>query len=144
MSTFAKDLAEGKVAERRMSERLQKAGMYSDIKLIEGKFLFYDAVATTPDGKEERLEFKSDRKSALTGNFFVEFWCRDKHSGIAATLADYYVVETFNPAATWKIPVERLLRLTQGCRVVSGGDDNVAQGYLLSVGKIPAEYKLCL
>lgn len=142
MSSFARDLAEGKAAEKRMGKKLVEANHYKDVQFYEGTKLEYDAEAETPEGNKEFLEFKSDRMSALTGNFFVEFWCRDHSSGIDATLAHYYVVEVFNPAAIYKIPTSRLRELVKGCKVVAGGDEQMAQGYLLPVRKIPAEFKL--
>jgi hypothetical protein len=142
MSAFAKDLSEGKAAEKRMRQKLLDLEHYVSVVLEEGPKLEYDAIALTGSGEYEYLEFKSDKKSALTGNFFVEYWCRDHESGISTTLANFYLVETYNPAAIWKIPVPKLRELVQRCKSVSGGDDGAAQGYLLKVSNIPKEYKL--
>jgi hypothetical protein len=141
-SSFQKDLASGKAAEQRIANKLLEAGMYSSINFIDGNFIEYDAIAKTAAGDEERLEMKNDMKSALTGNFFVEFWCRDKPSGIAASQADFYMVTTHNPMQFWKLPVKYLKDVVKGCRVVSGGDNNVAQGYLVPVSKLAKEYKM--
>lgn len=141
MSKFAMDLAEGKMAEKRAAEHLIKAGIYKDVSFddSQGEFSDYDAVATTPGGTTHYLEMKNDKMSALTGNFFAEVYCRKKASGLATTKADYYVVTTHNPKQFWRFPVDKLRKLAETCKIVSGGDDSAAVGHLIPVSKFPTE-----
>lgn len=136
------DLAAGKSAEKRVAEKMLKDGLYKDVKFVEGNFSAYDAIGVTKDGKEEKLEMKNDMKSALTGNFFVEFWCGTKASGIDATEADYYVVTTHKPMQHWKLPIDYISKLAKSCKIVSGGDDAKAKGYLVPVSKLNKKYCL--
>lgn len=144
MSKFAMDLAAGKMAEKRAAEHLIKAGVYKDISFDDskGEFSDYDAVALTPDGVTHYLEMKNDIKSAVTGNFFAETWCRKKPSGLAATKADFYVVTTHNPKRFWRLPVSKLRALAKTCKIVSGGDDAAAVGHLIPVNMFPQEYQV--
>lgn len=141
MSKFALDLAQGKAAEKRVADKMLAAGLYDEVNFVKGKFSEYDAVGRKGN-KEETLEMKNDMKSALTGNFFMEFWCGDKPSGIDTTKADYYVVTTHKPMQFWKLPVPALTKIAKTCKIVSGGDDKKAKGYLIPVAKLPTEYRL--
>lgn len=143
MSKFAMDLAAGKNAEKRVATKLLKDGLYKAVNFVEGNFSAYDAIGITPEGKEEKLEMKNDMKSALTGNFFVEFWCGNNASGIDTTEADYYVVTTHKPMQHWKLPVKYIAKLAKDIgKIVSGGDDSKARGYLVPVSKLNKEYCL--
>ncbi len=143
MSKFALDLAQGKAAEKRVADKMLAAGIYQKIEFAKnGKFSEYDAVGLTRDGVTKYLEMKNDMKSALTGNFFVEFWCGDKPSGIDVTKADYYVVTTHKPMQFWQLPVDKLSKIAKKCKIVSGGDESKAKGYLVPVSQLPKEYRL--
>lgn len=63
------------------------------------------------------IEVKTDERAAITGNFYVEFECRGKPSGIAVTSCELWAFVLGDSA--WVVPVSTLkelarLRLRQG------------------------------
>ena len=64
-------------------------GFDEDVYKIEGKFKPYDIIA--PNLKKT-FEVKFDIGSKKTPNFFLEYECNGKPSGLASTKADYWVI----------------------------------------------------
>ena len=91
------------------------------------------------------IEVKNDFKSE-TGNVALEYFCRNKPSGISVSQADYYIYLYPKLQEVWKIKTEKLKQMIEdfknGCHVenwttelyfmrVSGGDDNLSKMYLV-------------
>mgnify|MGYP003625013420 FL=1 len=112
---FDIDLSFGKVREKRVADMLQ----------------------------DKKIEVKSERGMWMrTGNIAIEYECRGKKSGIAATESDYWFHnlcvgdETF---ATLVFDVPSLKRIVNNLdekRTVSGGDNGAARMYLVNLQKL--------
>lgn len=86
-----------------------------------------------------KIEVKFDEMSATTGNFFCEYECSNKPSGIVTTEAEYYDVSLPNQVHIL-IPTFALRHLinTNKFRSVSGGDNYAAKGYLIPLSELIA------
>jgi len=84
---FVKDLETGKVYEKKALELIQKD--YPKAYIQDGYFLEWDIYIPELD---MGVEVKSDAQYKKTGNFYVEYECNDKPSGIATTKAKYYYI----------------------------------------------------
>ena len=84
---FVKDLETGKVYEKKALELIQKK--YPKAFIQDGYFLEWDIYIPELD---IGVEVKSDAQYKKTGNFYVEYECNDKPSGIATTKAKYYYI----------------------------------------------------
>ena len=84
---FVKDLETGKVYEKKALELIQKK--YPKAFIQDGYFLEWDIYIPEID---MGVEVKSDAQYKKTGNFYVEYECNDKPSGIATTKAKYYYI----------------------------------------------------
>lgn len=84
---FYKDLDTGKVFEKKALNLIQKK--YPNAYMIEGKFKEWDIYI--PE-LEMGIEVKSDAQYQKTGNFYVEYECRKKPSGISTTKSKYYFI----------------------------------------------------
>jgi hypothetical protein len=85
------------------------------------------------------MEVHSDRKARYSGQFFVEFECRDKPSGIATSQAKFWAVELHDNA--WAIiPTARLREVVAQQKAlrgtVRGGDGGAAEGVLVPLGAL--------
>jgi uncharacterized protein (DUF3820 family) len=136
MDKFQKQLANGHIYEMR-SLMYMEHDTYIQSK---GIFKPYDLIIKK-DGKETKIEVKSDRQAGRTGNMAIEFECNNKPSGITSTEADYYIYfiiycddiqEDGTPREEcYKIPVKRLKKIASKCRKVRGGDGNRSCMYLV-------------
>lgn len=83
------------------------------------------------NGEEEiKIEVKTDMKSKVTGNFFIEYSQYGKKSGISTTQADYWVInDTEN---YWLIPVSIIVRTLRELYVNKAlkTAQNVTHGYV--------------
>ena len=88
----------------------------------------------------DKVEVKSEQGQYKdTGNVFVEFWCRDKASGIARTEAKWWVINFYYKGklqSTSILPTDRLRKMVEvkgKYRTVSGGDNNTSKGFLVPI-----------
>lgn len=121
--TFLSDLSFGK--------------RYEDIAIS----LLNEPIVHRPDGYFKEYDFKTDKSSYevkadrltnRTGNFFIEFQCSNKPSGIMSTTAEYwfYFVVVGDSYRAYKIPTSYLKSiLKNNYRIMNGGDRN--KGYLI-------------
>ncbi len=84
---FVKDLETGKVYEKKALKLIQKD--YPKAFIQDGYFLEWDIYI--PE-LEIGVEVKSDAQYKKTGNFYVEYECNGKPSGIATTKAKQYYI----------------------------------------------------
>ena len=103
----------------------------------------YDLKVQKKDGTEFTLEIKNDMLSAKTGNIGVEFECRGNPSGIARSLADYWIYKLTD--GYWMISAKKLKRLIdegEFFREAIGGDEGSnTKMYLFKADKLKAEMK---
>ena len=93
----------------------------------------------------DKVEVKSDRRAATTGNFFVEIESRGKASGIMTTEAQWWVQEIAELGVFMMFPTEwfkRLVLTTMEKRgTIRGGDGNTSVGVLVKVTDCVKEIK---
>jgi hypothetical protein len=94
---------------------------------------------------ERKIEVKRDRMWPETRNLFFEFRYKGEPSGISVTTADYFAYilthEGENVATfLWEVSNLRAglkrLHSTGKARIVSGGDGNNSEGFLVSLDSI--------
>jgi len=84
------------------------------------------------------IEVKYDLKALETKNVFVEYFSRDKPSGIAKTMADYYCFcfgDTFHLIET-SLLKERCRKYIGTDRDRLAGDNNTSKGILLPINEL--------
>ena len=84
---FEKDLETGKVYEKKALELIKRD--YPKAFIQDGYFLEWDIYIPELD---MGVEVKSDAQYKKYGNFYVEYECNGKPSGIAATKAKQYYI----------------------------------------------------
>lgn len=89
--------------------------------------------------QSKTIEVKRDFIASRTGRVFVEFFCRDKPSGIATTQAKFWAF-ILDDETVVLLPVKKLLALCykaeeQG-KVVYGGDNNLSVGALIELERL--------
>ena len=89
MSKFQQDLKNGKEYESKALSDIQLK--YPKAYIIDGYCLDWDIYI--PELKIG-VEVKSDAQYQKTGNFYVEYFCNGKPSGIATTKADLYYIHS--------------------------------------------------
>lgn len=88
---------------------------------------------------DKKIEVKYDKIALNTGRVFVEFECRDKPSGISTTEADFWAFVFLNSVIIL-VSKQRLVALCNDAynnnKIVNGGDDNKAKGFLIDIEKL--------
>lgn len=98
--------------------------------VLNGETWFHELVT----GK--KIEVKSDRKTAETGNVYIEYWSRGKPSGISTSQSDYYVYKVAEDEAIiistsqLKKKLKQLVDQGKARKDVKGGDNNTSFGIL--------------
>ena len=81
-----------------------------------------------------KVEVKADSMAHLTGNLFIEVYCRNKPSGISTTEADYWVFK-FETGTAEIISTQKLKQLARKFFNMNGfkegGDGNMSKGVLV-------------
>ncbi len=89
--------------------------------------------------ESKTIEVKRDFRASQTGKVFVEFFCRDKPSGISTTEADFWCFILDGETAIM-LPTSKLERLANKAadnnQVVCGGDNNLSHGVLIEVADL--------
>lgn len=83
----------------------------------------------------KKIEIKHDLLALKTGNIFIEYYSRNKPSGISTTEADFYCLcfgDTFHFIGTETLK-ERCRVYLKTNRDVVGGDNNTSKGILLPI-----------
>lgn len=88
---------------------------------------------------QKKIEVKFDKIALDTGRVFVEFECRGKPSGITTTEADFWAFVFLNSVIIL-VSKQRLVALCNDAynnnKVVNGGDNNSARGFLVDIEKL--------
>jgi len=99
---------------------------------------------------KETYEVKADRLVHKYGNFFIEYECSGKPSGISTTQADYWILYDIEPNNTdygqvrnvYKVPTDILaVSIAPKCPSKKGGDGWRSKGYIVSSDKLK-QYQL--
>jgi hypothetical protein len=104
--------------------------------VLDGETWFHELVT----GK--KVEVKSDRRTAETGNVYIEYWSRGKPSGISKSLADYYVYKVAEDTAVlistaqMKRKLKQLVEDGKARMNVKGGDNNTSLGILCKLNDL--------
>ena len=129
---FVKDLETGKVYEKKALELIQKK--YPKAFIQDGYFLEWDIYIPEID---MGVEVKSDAQYKKTGNFYVEYECNDKPSGIATTKAKYYYIYLD------KLYILKTEDLKDKCRKYlntkkdkKGGDNMASKGIIIPIHEL--------
>ena len=129
---FVKDLETGKVYENKALELIQKK--YPKAFIQDGYFLEWDIYIPELD---MGVEVKSDAQYQKTGNFYVEYECNDKPSGIATTKAKYYYIYLD------KLYILKTEDLKDKCRKYlntkkdkKGGDNMASKGIIIPIQEL--------
>ena len=97
---------------------------------LDGETWFHELVTN------KKIEVKSDRKTAETGNIYIEYWSRGKPSGIATSQSDFYVYKVAEDQAIListsqlKKKLKQLVEEGKARKDVRGGDNNTSLGIL--------------
>jgi hypothetical protein len=84
------------------------------------------------------IEVKTDLRAIKTGNVFIEYYSRNKPSGISTSHADYYCIvfnESFHFIKT-SVLKSRCRKYIGTNRDVLGGDNQTSKGILLPIKEL--------
>lgn len=104
--------------------------------VLNGETWFHELVSN------KKIEVKSDRKTAETGNVYIEYWSRGKSSGISTTQADYYVYKVAEDTAVListeqlKKKLKQLVEQDKARMDIKGGDNNTSRGILCKLNDL--------
>ena len=84
---FEKDLKTGKFYEEQALKLIQKK--YPQAYIKDGYYKEWDIYIPELN---MGIEVKSDAQHKSTGNYFLEYYCRNKASGISSTKAEYFFI----------------------------------------------------
>ncbi len=111
-----------------------------DAKKISGNYKYADF--KLPNYQDCTVEIKKDYKSHYTGNFYFEYNCFGKPSGLAVTTAELWVMtdrEYFYLFDTEKL--KNFMRVNwQYLRKMQGGDNNASKGIVFKKTEIAQHY----
>ena len=123
---FKKDLPIARKTETEISELLCKT--YS-LKYYSGcNDNRWDLDLTNKTGKHFTFEVKEDFTHGRTGNVGVEFFCREKPSGISVSKADYYVYKLHEKDGSFHVYIiktsvfKKMIDAEMYDRTIDGGD----------------------
>ena len=129
---FEKDLATGKKYENQALKLIQKD--FPKAHIIDGYYKEWDIYI--PELKIG-VEVKSDAQFKKTGNFYVEYFCNGKPSGIATTKAKYYYIYLD------KLYILKTDDLKAKCRKYlntdrdkKGGDNMASKGIIIPINEL--------
>jgi hypothetical protein len=134
MSSFQNDLLFGKKHELLLLDYLPM-DEYTEVEMAPNRrFVEWD-MKLKNGALEAKYEVKSDRLTAKTGNFCLEYNCSGQPSGISTTQADYYAYFVIKGSDhdLYLIPVPRIKELiAQGAyKKMKGGDSYRSEFYLI-------------
>lgn len=129
---FEKDLKTGKKFEEHALQLIQKK--YPKAYIEDGYFLEWDIFI--PE-LQIGVEVKSDAQYKATGNFYVEYFCNGKPSGISTTKAKMYYIYLD------KLYILKTEDLKEKCRKYintkrdkKGGDNMASKGIILPIKEL--------
>ena len=130
---FREDLKFGQMWE----EKYQKLMTEKFGKLVEKapdrEFKEYDYAF-----EKGMVEVKADRMVSKTGNFFVEFECSNRGSGISTTKSTHYLMIDVVKEEAYLVDTHTLISIANdtNCRVVSACENGKNKGFLVEKYKL--------
>ncbi len=88
--------------------------------------------------EHKKIEVKYDLQALETGNVFVEYYSRNKFSGISTSEAEYYCFafgDTFHIIKTKLLKI-KCRKYLNTARDKKGGDNNSSKGILLPIKEL--------
>ncbi len=132
MSKFQQDLKNGKEYESKALSDIQLK--YPKAYIIDGYCLDWDIYI--PELKIG-VEVKSDAQYQKTGNFYVEYFCNGKPSGIATTKADlYYIYLDKLYIIKTEVLKDKCRKYINTNRDKKGGDNMASKGIILPLNEL--------
>ena len=132
MSKFSDDLQTGKKFERKALTHIQKK--YPKAYIKDGYFLEYDIYIPEI---ETGVEVKSDAQYEVTGNFYVEYFCNGKPSGISTTTAKIYYIYLDKRYIVKTEDLKAVCRKYLNTnRDKKGGDNMASKGIILPINEL--------
>ena len=129
---FEQDLMNGQEYEKKALAHIQE--MYPEAYIVDGYCLDWDIYI--PELKMG-VEVKSDAQYKVTGNFYVEYFCNGKPSGISTTKADiYYVYLDKLYILTTKELKDKCRKYLNTNRDKKGGDNMASKGIILPITEL--------
>ena len=129
---FQKDLQTGQLYEKKALELIQKD--YPKAYIQDGYFLEWDIYIPELD---IGVEVKSDAQYKKTGNFYVEYECNGKPSGIAATKAkQYYIYLDKLYILTTQDLKDKCRKYLNTKRDKKGGDNMASKGIIIPINEL--------
>jgi len=129
---FKNDLKTGQLYEKKALELIQK--YYPKAYIQDGYFLEWDIYIPELD---MGVEVKSDAQYKKTGNFYVEYECNGKPSGIATTKSKQYYIYLD------KLYILKTEDLKDKCRKYlntkrdkKGGDNMASKGIIIPINEL--------
>jgi len=129
---FENDLKTGQLYEKKALKLIRKD--YPKAYIQDGYFLEWDIYIPELD---MGVEVKSDAQYKKTGNFYVEYECNGKPSGIAATKAKQYYIYLD------KLYILKTDDLKDKCRKYlntkrdkKGGDNMASKGIIIPINEL--------
>jgi len=90
--------------------------------------------------ENKKIEVKNEEKiSSITGNFYIEYECRGKMSGLATSEADFYAFKLSEERAfiistlELKQKIKELVKSGKAFANIKGGDSNLSTGVLVKI-----------
>ena len=131
-SKFQQDLKIGKEYEVKALSDIQVK--YPKAYIIDGYCLDWDIYI--PEIKTG-VEVKSDAQYKVTGNFYVEYFCNGKPSGIATTKADiYYIYLDKLYIIKTEVLKDKCRKYINTNRDKKGGDNIASKGIVLPIKEL--------
>ena len=131
-SKFQQDLKIGKEYEVKALSDIQVK--YPKAYIIDGYCLDWDIYI--PEIKTG-VEVKSDAQYKVTGNFYVEYFCNGKPSGIATTKADiYYIYLDKLYIIKTEVLKDKCRKYINTNRDKKGGDNMASKGIVLPIKEL--------
>jgi len=125
IGNFKKDLELGQEIEKIAQEKLINH-LNNNITIINTNNDFkYDFKLSN----NLKYEVKYDRMSIITGNIFIEFYCRGKLSGISTSESDFYII-AYTDKDLYLIETETLKKLINNKEYMRPYEDAIKSGYL--------------
>ena len=138
MSKFLNDLSKEKQTNQKIIKTLlSMSSKIQQIVEVKGKFKYYDFIVIKKNGEITKIESKTHYRALQTNNIAVEYMCSGKLSGISTTQADYQL-HHIPGKCILLIKTATLLEACKNAYSVKGGDNYVANMYLLSIPTVIA------
>jgi len=132
---FYRNLKTGKEYEEKALQLIHKK--YPEAYIIDGNHKEWDIYIPELD---MGIEVKSDAQHKSTGNYFLEYYCRNKASGISITKAEYFFIYLDELYIIKTDTLRDIFLKYKGTNKDKiGGDDRKSLGIIISLKELKYE-----